>query len=443
MMRFSKRSISTRLITMYFVSSFVVLASFALVVQYSIKHHFYEQDYQLLYNKFLEMRLNLEEIGADQIDPLAIGVPYFWLVKTGSAPSYSNSILELPEEALLQSSFEWSTGHSSYRSFKFELDNEAYDSVIMALNVNHHNRFISKFNAILLWALIAASCISGIYAVLIVRKGLEPISKLQRYINRVNTNNLNMRIPIDQLPKELAQLVTTQNEMLERLQLGYLRLSEFSSDIAHELRTPLTNIMTQTQVVLGSERTIEEYQSTLASNIEEIERLNKTIADTLYLAKSENQLLHTTRKVLKLESVILPLFEYYEALAEEKDVRLVIKGSGVQLGDKEMLQRAFGNIISNAIRHCDANSTITVAISQDGQFNIVKISNVGEVIPSGSIPLIFDRFYRSDKSRVYTQSVGAGLGLAIAKSIVQAHGGRIDVTSNSELTQFVLSLKNN
>ncbi len=98
---------------------------------------------------------------------------------------------------------------------------------------------------------------------------------------------------------ELSELVEAQNKMLDRLQTGFNRLSEFSSDIAHELRTPLTNIMTQTQVILASSRSVEEYQDVLGSNIEELERLNKTIRDTLYLAKSENQLLHRNKEVVE------------------------------------------------------------------------------------------------------------------------------------------------
>ena len=228
--------------------------------------------------------------------------------------------------------------------------------------------------------------------------------------------------------------------MLDRLQIGFNRLSEFSSDIAHELRTPLTNIMTQTQVVLSSSRSVEEYQDVLGSNIEELERLNKTIRDILYLAKSENQLLHSNKEMLKLEELVSSLLEFYGFIADEKGVDLTLEGSATQFGDKVMLQRAIGNIISNALRYCDKESIITIQILENENFNIIKIANHGETIPEQSLPFIFERFYRVDKSRKHSQSIGAGLGLPIAKSIVQAHGGSISVVSVNQKTEFTLVL---
>ncbi|WP_261928087.1 histidine kinase dimerization/phospho-acceptor domain-containing protein, partial [Vibrio aestuarianus] len=156
----------------------------------------------------------------------------------------------------------------------------------------------------------------------IVHKGLKPLHVLQKYLSKVSPNRLNIRVPVEELPIELVQLVETQNEMLDRLHNGFNRLSEFSSDIAHELRTPLTNIMTQTHVTLSSKRTVEEYEEILISNVEELERLNKTIQDTLYLAKSENHLLHTNKEMLQLAEVIRPLLEFYEFMADEKEVCL-------------------------------------------------------------------------------------------------------------------------
>ncbi|MEL7341029.1 MAG: ATP-binding protein, partial [Bacteroidota bacterium] len=126
----------------------------------------------------------------------------------------------------------------------------------------------------------------------------------------------------------------------------------------------------------------------------------------------------------------------------EKNVRFTLDGSSTQLGDRDMLQRAFGNVLSNALRHCFHNTDISVVISESETSNKVTISNVGEPIPLSSLPYIFERFYRSDKSRVHNGSIGAGLGLPIAKAIMKAHHGDILVNAKDERTEFVFIFNN-
>ncbi|WP_375753435.1 heavy metal sensor histidine kinase [Vibrio sp. HN007] len=437
-LKLSDYSMAKRLIAMYFGSSFVVLASFALIVQYSVKHHFYEQDYQLAHNTFITLFSQPEILGSDKELSLNEHNTYIWLREKDGILDFTNSAVPLPDKLRNDASLEWSVEGKDYRAFQFKLDHPLYYAAIVGLNIDHHTSFSNRFNVVLFWTFMLTSAVSGIYAVFTVRKGLEPLQVLQQYLSKVSSKNLDIRIPSTGLPLELSELVEAQNKMLDRLQTGFNRLSEFSSDIAHELRTPLTNIMTQTQVVLASSRSVGEYQDVLGSNIEELERLNKTIRDTLYLAKSENQLLHSNKEALKLEELISSLMEFYDFIADEKGVSLTLEGCATQFGDKVMLQRAIGNIISNALRHCDRDSVVTIKILENENFNIVNIANHGETIPEQSLPFIFERFYRADKSRQHSQSIGAGLGLPIAKSIVQAHGGSISVVSSNQKTEFTL-----
>lgn len=441
-----KNSMATKLIAMYMASSFIVLASFALIVQYAIKHHFYAQDYQLLNSKFLTVAATLDDLQSNSSPALTENFTYLWVINHDGALTYSNSNQPLPPALSHQNALEWKEGGESYRGFRFKIKHPQYDAIVLAVNTGYHNSFINELDIVLIWTFFISSLISSVYAIFTVKKGLAPLQGLQSYLNNINTRQLDIRIPSNDLPVELSQLVETQNKMLDRLQCGFNRLSEFSSDIAHELKTPLTNMMTQTQVALSSARTINEYQDILGSNAEEIERLNKTIRDTLYLAKSENQLLHSNKEPLTLAVIIQPLIEYYELLAEDKNVtidivELNLTEGDAQFGDKQMLQRAISNILSNALRHCDSNTAITIQLSSDGDFNVIKIINTGEPIPASSLPYLFDRFYRADKSRKHTSSVGAGLGLAITKSITQAHGGDISVSSIQRVTAFSLMLK--
>ncbi len=438
-----KNSMATKLIVMYIASAFVVLASFALIVQYSIKHHFYQQDYQRLSNTFHTSFFSFDNLDDMTTSALQAESVYFWLLDQDGIPVLKSTTLALPTHSITPNAIEWSDDGHLYRAFKFPLIHSKYSAIVLGLNIDQHILFINELNVVLLWAFILTSLISGIYAVIIIRKGLQPLQTLQGYLSKVSTHRLDIRVPQEQLPIELVQLVAAQNQMLERLQRGFYRLSEFSSDIAHELRTPLTNIMTQTHVALSVKRNANEYQEILLSNAEELERLNKTIKDTLYLAKSENHLLHSSKESLQLADVISPLLEFYQFIAEEKGVHLELSGDGIQFGDKQMLQRAVGNILSNALRHCDNNSLISINISQSAERNSIKIQNTGEPIPEASLPYLFDRFYRVDKSRQHSQSIGAGLGLAITRAIVQAHGGEISVSCQHRVTEFNLVMNKN
>lgn len=432
------QSIARKLVFMFVTASFVVLVVFALTIQNAIKSHFNEQDYSHLETKLRPLTGTIEQ-DLDLFNSLDISV---WILNNRQVVKTNNETIDFPPELIGDSSFEWSVDNKHYQAFKFDYPDTESGAIVLAMDVTHHKLFFDKLNTILLWTLVLTVILSGAYALIIVRNGLLPLKTLKGYIERVNTSNLSIRIPSDSLPNELSSLIISQNEMLDRLQEGFLRLSEFSSDIAHELRTPLNNIMTQTQVALSLERSIEEYQDILVSNIEELERFNKTISDTLYLAKSENRLLHKHEAELELSEVIVPLLEYYEVLAEEKNVRFTLDGSSTQLGDRDMLQRAFGNVLSNALRHCFHNTDISVVISESETSNKVTISNVGEPIPLSSLPYIFERFYRSDKSRVHNGSIGAGLGLPIAKAIMKAHHGDILVNAKDERTEFVFIFNN-
>jgi two-component system heavy metal sensor histidine kinase CusS len=438
MKKLLNQSIARKLVFMFVTASFVVLVVFALTIQHAIKNHFNEQDYRHLETK-LRPLIDTVERDLDLFHSWDISA---WILNNKQVVQTNNETIDFPIELIGSSSYEWSVGNNRFHAFKFDYPEIEGGAVVLAMDVTHHKVFFDKLNTILFWTLVLTLSLSGAYALIIVRNGLQPLKQLKGYIAQVNTSNLSMRIPSDALPKELSSLIISQNEMLERLQEGHLRLSEFSSDIAHELRTPLNNIMTQTQVALGMERSIEEYQDVLVSNIEELERFNKTISDTLYLAKSENRLLHKNEAELELGEVINPLLEYYEVLAEEKNVRFTLDGSSTLFGDKDMLQRAFGNVLSNALRHCFHNTDISIVISESETSNKVTISNVGEPIPVSSLPYIFERFYRSDKSRVHNGSVGAGLGLPIAKAIMKAHSGDILVNAKDERTEFVFIFNN-
>lgn len=312
--------------------------------------------------------------------------------------------------------------------------------VAVATELTSHEAFMTSFR-LALWASVGtAALLTGVLGWLAVRRGLAPLKKIRERAADITANRLDQRVEVQAIPVELAEVAETINGMLERLQESFRRLSEFSSDLAHELRTPVTNLLTQTQVMLAKPRDSADYREVLASNAEELERLSRTVADMLFLAKAENHLLVPHREDVDLAQEIRGLLEFYEVVLEDKRIRAGLSGQATIQGDRLMLRRAIGNLLSNAIRHVPEGGTISLALAaqDDGRVRL-SITNTGATIAAEHLPRLFDRFYRVDASRHHSGD-GAGLGLAIVKSIVQAHGGSIAVNSGQGLTTFALAL---
>ncbi|MBK5913304.1 heavy metal sensor histidine kinase [Rhodocyclus purpureus] len=318
------------------------------------------------------------------------------------------------------------------------VDGEPALAIALSTELTHHEQFMDSFRAAL-WSVVAlAALLSGGLGWLAARRGLAPLRDIARDAEDITADRLDRRLRSEAIPSELAEVAQTLNEMLARLEASFRRLSDFSSDIAHELRTPVSNLLTQTQVTLSKARSAEEYREVLASNAEEFERLGRTIADMLFLAKADNQLLIPHREAVDLAQQVASLLEFYEALAEEKDLRMTFSGAARVSGDRLMLRRAIGNLLSNAVRHTPPHGHIRVVLDGgDGRTALVRVENTGETIAAEHLPRLFDRFYRADASRRHSGE-GAGLGLAITRSIVIAHGGEVAVRSADGVTAFEL-----
>ncbi len=313
-------------------------------------------------------------------------------------------------------------------------------TVTVAVPIDHHLSFLDSFRRTL-WLLVAiAVAVMGLMGWIAVRQGHAPLHDIVARIRRISANQLDTRLSPETVPAELTDLAASFNEMLERMEEAFQRLWNYSADIAHELRTPVTNLMTQTQVALSQARTIDQYREILYSNSEEYERMAQMIGDMLFLAKADNGLYELNTTDIDLAQEVQELFDYYEAWAEERGVSLVLDGDATVAGDKLMLRRALGNLLSNAIRHTPSGQTVHVYLERsDGDEVIIAVENPGPTIPPEHIPRLFERFYRVDASRQRSGD-GAGLGLAIVKSIVDVHRGTITVISVESRTQFRITL---
>jgi len=312
--------------------------------------------------------------------------------------------------------------------------------IVAAMDIGFHLDFLAEFKRMLWWATCLVLCIALGVAWLAVQWGHLPIRKVNEEIRTIRSSKLDVRLdPLD-VPIELAELVVAFNDMLARIEEGFVRLSHFSADIAHELRTPVTNLITQSHVALGQPRSAEEYREILYSNLEEFDRMSRMIGDMLFLAQTENDPRNLRLGEIDLAELIRGLFDYFEALAEDRNITLYAKGAAEPIrADREMLLRALNNLLSNAIRHTPYGSRITVALAQDERWTTISVENPGERISEADLPKLFDRFFRVDPAR-QRKNAGAGLGLAIVKSIAEAHGGHVQATSSDTATKFDLTL---
>jgi two-component system heavy metal sensor histidine kinase CusS len=301
--------------------------------------------------------------------------------------------------------------------------------VQVALDVSHAEALLTAYRRTLMLVLLAGiACFAGV-GVAMTRKGLRPLSAITTAAQRTTAAYLHERITPANWSTELTTLVTAFDEMLDRLEDAFTRLSQFSADLAHELRTPINNLMGEAEVALSQRRTAEEYRQVLESNLEEYARLTYMIENLLFLARAEHRLTPLECSQFDVRKALEAVREFYEAVAEEQGVEVICQGEALVSAEPMLFRRAVSNLLSNALRYTPPGGRITLGVTQaEDQSMIVSVHDTGCGIGPEHLPKLFDRFYRIDPARS-SHHQGAGLGMAIVKSIMELHGGTATIQS--------------
>ncbi|MCA3107928.1 MAG: heavy metal sensor histidine kinase [bacterium] len=490
-------SLTLRVTLLFAAGSTAVLLALGQLIGISVERHFVELDRDVVEGKFttsaallssirrpadlerLEARFASMLVGHDglalRVDD-ASGRLWFAsaaaraLSQPGSPAAGSHAVAPDARSRAGTLPVQWTHEGRTFRGLSRELPSALADRrafrVTIGVDTAHHDHYMQSFRRTL-WTFVAIAVLAtGLLGWIAARSGLAPLRRLGREAEGVTASRLDRRLTSGDLPVEVAELAATLNDMLARLEDSFRRLSELSSDLAHELRTPLSNLMTQTQVGLSRARSADDYREVLANNSEELERLARMVSDMLFLAKSEHGLAQPVRDAVDLHAMARQVLSFYEALAAERRLGLALQvdGDAVVPGDRNQLLRVLTNLVSNAIRHASAGSSVNVLIGPPprttapagggtraqralsptiaaGHARIVRMSvcNHGEVVPPEVLARMFDRFYRGDSSRRH-DTEGAGLGLAIVRSIAASHGAGVGASSDAGLTCVFVDL---
>ncbi len=261
---------------------------------------------------------------------------------------------------------------------------------------------------------------------------LKPVQELRTAAHQIGISQLNHRLPLRGTRDELDGLAETFNQVFARLEDAVGNMKQFTASISHELRTPLTALQIETEMALMRPGLPEEYRRVLVSQLEEFQKLNRLINRLLELARAEAGEIQLTTRAFDLSAVLHSLIEQIEPIAASKNVSLALRCSDpIRLaGDQHWLERAILNLVDNAIKFTPDGGRVWIEAAARNGSAAIEVFDTGIGIPEESLGHIFERFYQVDASRS-KQVQGVGLGLAIAKWIVEAHHGSIEVKSET------------
>lgn len=264
----------------------------------------------------------------------------------------------------------------------------------------------------------------------LARRALAPVDQITGTANQITADRLDRRISIPNPDDELGALARTLNRMIERLERSFTEMQRFTADAAHELRTPLAVIRNEAEVALRVQRTPEQYSQVLENLLEEVNRLSHIAEQLLFLSRQDSGLQPSTRDEVAVNELLQDVVGNMQLVAQEKGLTLVLaENAPIRIvTDSQQLRRVAYNLLDNAIKYTSPGGTVTVTGEGSATDWLLTVTDTGMGVPPEHLPHVFERFYRVDPART-GDSAGAGLGLAICRSIVLLLGGNIKMES--------------
>jgi heavy metal sensor kinase len=287
------------------------------------------------------------------------------------------------------------------------------------------NRLKLLLFLLLPFTVILTSLFAGEFLVSIT---LKPLKSMIRTVQGITAENLEKRLALPETRDEIRQLAETFNEMLDKLHMAFSSQRRFLQDLSHEMRTPLTVLRGELDVALKRDRTSDQYKETLKSNLEEIDKISRLLDGLLGLARLENEAGTMNFEPVGLVDLVRDTIADFDMLARQKGIEVGFLASGeiVLALDRGKMRRVLINLLDNAVKFTPAHGVITITVTRGPLQAQVTVSDTGVGISPENLPHVFDRLFHIGRD---PDGRGMGLGLSIAKTIVEAHRGTISCES--------------
>ena len=292
------------------------------------------------------------------------------------------------------------------------------------------DRALARFDRLLAWGIGVSVIAAALVGRWMAGRALTPLTRFARATRAISITNLSHRLPVRGAEDELDEVAHAFNQALSRVEHAVGEMRQFSAALAHELRTPLAVLRGETEMALSKPGLSDELQARLESQLDEFDRLTRLINQILTLARAEGGEIALARSPVDLVALATAVVEQLEPVADARQVTLscVSSGSVPVTGDAGWLERLLLVLLDNAIKFTPPGGRVTVHLGHEADGATLSVSDTGVGIAPDALPHVFERFYRADPARS-RELEGAGLGLALARWIVDRHGGTIAVAS--------------
>jgi heavy metal sensor kinase len=367
------------------------------------------------------------------------------LDRTGQPIAESAAFNTIPVSLTAASVGQGKEGHPAYQTFtikaeRFQLitypairSQRILYLVQTAVSLQQADAALARLRWRLFWLVPFLILVTSVVGHLLTNRVLRPINQMIAHAQHIAAERLE-RLEVPQTGDELEHLAVTFNHMLERIELGFKRLRQFSAAASHELRTPLTVMKGELEVTLRKPRSEEEYREVLQTHLGTVNELAAVVEELLTLARGEAAAHAVDWRPLELGTLVQQVSELWRKPADAKQVRLdIVNGAPVWVhGERRLLERLVSNLLDNAVRYTPAHGQIRVTVGQrDHQASIV-VRDTGPGISPEQLPTLFDRFFRLPPPNPEDQRSTTGLGLGLCRWIAEVHRGWIDVDSQPQ-----------
>ena len=434
------KSIKLRLTVWYLIAIVVLLVAFGTVTYFMLKKNLYRNLDEALRARVTELESGIKlKNGQISFEQKFNDLVFIFnadgalLQRLGPNVGFANLEAMVQQALFGQSSFqtESTTEGQDVRLYAapFNVDSRTRIAIVVGRLPREIQDVLAIFRVVIIYSALGVVILVGAGGMFLANRTLKPVEQITDVARGIGEGDLSRRIDI-QSDDEMGRLASTLNGMIARLEEAFNRQRQFAADASHELRTPLAVIQAESSLALDKKRTPPEYRKSLELVSQEVAYMSDIISKLLILARSDAGSEQLNFQEINLRDLWVELSSDVEALAQEKGLQF-LQGAMDNLtinGDRHKLRQLFLNILDNAIRYTPSGGSISCSLVKEENRAVVTIGDTGIGIPAEHLPFIFDRFYRVDKARSRAEG-GMGLGLAIAGSIVKAHGGEIDIES--------------